>query len=40
VKGFRRVEADELIKLVVEELNVELTRNRYGQVELDAVNIT
>jgi hypothetical protein len=40
VKGVRRVEPDELIKLIVQELNVELTRNRYGQVELEVVDIT
>ena len=40
LKGVRRVEPDELIRLMVQELNVELARDRYGQVELDAVNIT
>ena len=40
LKGVRRVEPDELIRLVVQELNVELTRDRYGQVELDAVDVT
>jgi hypothetical protein len=40
LKGVRRVEPDELIKIIVEELNVELTRQRYGEIELDAVDIT
>lgn len=40
LKGVRRVEPDELIKLIVQELNVGLTRSRYGQVELEAVDIT
>ena len=39
-KGVRRVEPDELIGLIIHDLNVELTRNRYGQVELEAVDIT
>ncbi len=40
LKGVRRVEPDELIRLLIQELNVELTRDRYGQVELEAVDIT
>jgi len=40
LKGVRRVEPDELIRLIIQELNVELARNRYGQVELDAIDIT
>ena len=40
LKGVRRVEPDELIRLIIQGLNVELTRSRYGQVELDAVDIT
>ena len=40
LKGVRRVEPDELISLLVEELNVELIRKRYGQVELETVDIT
>jgi len=40
LKGVRRVEPDELIRLIVQELNVELTRDRYAQVELEAVKIT
>ena len=40
LKGVRRVEPDELIRLIVQELNVELTRDRYGQVELETVDIT
>ncbi len=40
LKGVRRVEPDELIKLIIEELNVELTRNRYGRVELEVVDGT
>jgi len=40
LKGVRRVEPDELIRLIIQELNVELARDRYGQVELDAVDIT
>ena len=39
-KGVRRVEPDELITLIIQELNVELTRDRYGQVELETVDIT
>lgn len=40
LKGVKRVEPDELIRLIIQELNVELTRNRYNQVELEAVDIT
>src|SRR5260370_35722624 len=40
LKGVRRVEPDELIRLIIQELNVELTRNRYGRIELEAVDIT
>ena len=40
LKGVRRVEPDELIRIIVEELNVELTRDRYGHVELEAIDIT
>jgi hypothetical protein len=40
LKGVRRVEPDELIRLVVQELNVELARDRYGQIELEAVDVT
>jgi len=40
LKGLRRVEPDELIRLIIQELNVELTRDRYGQIELEAVDIT
>jgi hypothetical protein len=39
LKGVRRVEPDELIRLLIQELNVELTRNRYGQIELEAIDI-
>jgi hypothetical protein len=40
LKGVRRVEPDELIRLIIQELNVALTRDRYSQVELEAVDIT
>ena len=40
LKGVRRVEPDELVRLIIQELNVELARDRYGKVELDAVDIT
>jgi hypothetical protein len=40
LKGVRRVEPDELISLLVQELNVELIRKRYGQVELETVDST
>lgn len=40
LKGVRRVEPDELISLLIEELNVELIRKRYGQVELETVDST
>lgn len=40
LKGVRRVEPDELIRLIILELNAELTRHRYAQVELEAVDIT
>ena len=39
-KGVRRVEPDELIGLIIRELNVQLTRNRYSEVELESVDIT
>ncbi len=40
LKGVRRVEPDELLGLLIHELNVELTRNRYGEVKLESVQIT
>ena len=40
LKGVRRVEPDELISLLVQELNVELIRKRYGRVELETVDST
>ncbi len=40
LKGVRRVEPDEMVRLIVDELNVELTRYRYGRIELEAVDIT
>lgn len=40
LKGVRRVEPDELLGLLIRELNVELTRNRYGEVQLESVQIT
>jgi hypothetical protein len=40
LKGVRRVEPDELVRLIVQELNVELTRSRYGKLELETVDIT
>src|SRR2546425_788625 len=39
LKGIRRVEPDELIRLIIQELNVELTRDRYSQIGLEAVDI-
>jgi len=40
LKGVRRVEPDELIRLLIQELNVELVRKRYGQLELEVVDST
>ena len=40
MKGIRRVEPDELLGLLIQELNLELTRNRYGEVKLESVQIT
>lgn len=40
LKGVRRVEPDELVRLIIQELNVELARNRYGELELEAIDIT
>ncbi len=40
VKGVRRMQPDELIRLVLEELNVELGRNRYPELELESLNTT
>ena len=40
VKGVRRVEPDELVGIIIHELNVELTRDRYGQIELEAIDVT
>jgi hypothetical protein len=40
LKGVRRVESAELLVLLVKELNVELTSNRYGKVELESVQTT
>jgi hypothetical protein len=40
LKGVRRVESDELVRLVIQELNVELTRNHYGPLDLEAVDFT
>jgi hypothetical protein len=40
LKGVRRVEPDELIRIMIQELNVELTRSRYSEIELETVDIT
>jgi hypothetical protein len=40
LKGVRRVEPDELLGLLIQELNAELTRSRYGEVKLESVQIT
>jgi hypothetical protein len=40
LKGIRRVEPDELIRLLVQELNVELIRKRYSHIELETVDST
>jgi hypothetical protein len=40
LKGVRRVEPDELLGLLIRELNVELTRSRYGEVKIESVQIT
>lgn len=40
LKGVRRVEPDELIRLIIQELNVVLTHYRYGQIVLEAVDTT
>jgi hypothetical protein len=40
LKGVRRIEPDELIRLIIQALNVELTRDRYGQIELEVVDTT
>jgi hypothetical protein len=40
LKGVRRVEPDEMVRLIVDELNVELTNYHYGRIELEAVDIT
>lgn len=40
LKGVRRVDPDELIRIIVQELNVELVHNRYGEIELEAVDVT
>lgn len=39
LKGVRRVEPDELIRLVLRELNIELGRNGYAELELETVGI-
>ena len=40
LKGVRRVEPDELVRFIIQGLNVELARNRYGEIELETVDIT
>ena len=40
LKGVRRVEPDELIRLIIQELNVVLTRDRYSQILLESVDIS
>jgi hypothetical protein len=40
LKGVRRVEPDELIRIMIQELNAELTRSRYSEIELETVDIT
>ena len=40
LKGIRRIEPDELVRVVVAELNVELGRNGYGVLELESVQST
>ena len=40
LKGIRRIEPDELVRLLFSELNVELGRNGYGVLELESVEST
>ncbi len=40
LKGVKRIQPDELVRLVLRELNGELERNRYPLVELESVNST
>jgi hypothetical protein len=40
LKGVRRVEPDEMLRLLIQELNVELTRSRYGEVKIESVQVT
>ena len=40
LKGVRRVEPDELVRMIIDELNVALRRERYAGVELEHVGTT
>ncbi len=40
LKGIRRIEPDELVRLLIGQLNVELERNGYGVLELESVQST
>ena len=39
LKGVKRIEPDELIRIIVQELNVELACNRYGAIVLESIDI-
>ncbi len=40
LRGLRRIEPDELVRLFVDQINSVLARARYGQVELESLNST
>lgn len=40
VKGVRRIESDELIRLFLSEVNAELVRNKYSELELETLVTT
>lgn len=40
LKGIRRIEPQELVRLLVGELNVELERNGYAALELESMEST
>ena len=40
LKGLRRIEPDELVRLFIDQINSVLARGRYGQVELESLEST
>lgn len=40
LKGVRRIQPDELVQLVIKQINRELERNKYSELEMESLNTT